>query len=86
MNESNVTSDGPPKRKDRKFITAMIGAVTVAVIVLIMFALFSDFPDSSEGEASYMPPATFGTEATRLRRFPLLPYREVSFSEAQGIG
>jgi hypothetical protein len=79
MNESNVTSDGPPKREDRKFITAMIGAVTVAVIALIIFVLFSDFPDSSEGEASYPPPATFGTEPIRLRRFPLLPYREVSY-------
>jgi hypothetical protein len=41
---------GPPKRKDRKFIGAMIGAVSALVLLLIAFVFFSDFPGSSHVE------------------------------------
>jgi hypothetical protein len=39
--------EGPPKRADRKVITAMIGGLTGLVLLLIGFVFFSDFPDGS---------------------------------------
>jgi hypothetical protein len=35
---------GPPKRLDRKFISAMIGVIAGLVLILIVFVFFSDFP------------------------------------------
>jgi hypothetical protein len=48
---------GPPKRKDRKVIGALIGAVTGFVPLLIAFVFFSDFPGGSqEGTQNVQPP------------------------------
>lgn len=55
MTENHLPS-GPPKRKDRQFITAMIGAVTVAVLALITFVFISDFPGPPEGDPAHTPP------------------------------
>ena len=50
-------TEGPPKRKDRKVIGAMIGAATGFVLLLIAFAFFSDFPGGShEGMQNAEPP------------------------------
>lgn len=40
-------TEGPPKRIDRKVISAMIGAITGLVLLLIAFVFFSDFPSGS---------------------------------------
>jgi hypothetical protein len=56
---------GPPKRKDRKVIGALIGAVTGFVPLLIAFVFFSDFPGGSqEGTQNVQPPP----EERKLRR------------------
>ena len=42
-------TEGPPKRLDRKVISAMIGAITGLVLLLIAFVFLSDFPGGSHG-------------------------------------
>jgi hypothetical protein len=49
---------GPPKTKDRRILTAIIGMMAVAVLVLIAFVALSDFPGAPEGseDKSLAPP------------------------------
>lgn len=49
---------GPPKTKDRRILTAMIGIMAVVVLVLIAFVALSDFPGAPEGseDKSLAPP------------------------------
>ena len=49
---------GPPKRKDRKILTAMIGTAAIVVLALIAFVALSDFPGAPEGseDKSLAPP------------------------------
>ena len=51
-------TEGPPKRKDRKVIGAMIGAATGLVLLLIAFVFFTDFPGGShQGTPNPAPPS-----------------------------
>jgi hypothetical protein len=57
MREKPLISSGPPKRTDRKLITAMISVATGIVLVLIAFTLLSDFPGPShDRDANPTPP------------------------------
>ena len=50
---------GPPKRRDRKVIATMIGVATTIVLILILFAVFTNFPGPPQGDTNEMeaPPA-----------------------------
>jgi hypothetical protein len=44
-----VAPTGPPKTMDRRVLAAMIGVVTVIVLLLIAFVALSDFPGPTAG-------------------------------------
>lgn len=44
-----VAPTGPPKPMDRRVLAAMIGVVTVIVLLLITFVTLSDFPGPTAG-------------------------------------
>jgi hypothetical protein len=54
MSDQIPPKTNPPKRKDRTFLTALIGGVTLVVLVLIAFVFFSDFPGEPEGNVDKM--------------------------------
>ena len=59
-------SEGPPKHKDRRFISALIGAAAGLVLVLIVFVFFSEFPGGShEGTQNPAPPPEDVVERAR---------------------
>jgi hypothetical protein len=47
-----VLNSGPPKRTDRKLVTAMVSIATGIVLALIAFAFFSDFPGPSQDKTN----------------------------------
>ena len=51
MSDQNPPEPNSPKRKNRTFLTALIGGVTLVVLVLIAFVFLSDFPGETEGSA-----------------------------------
>jgi hypothetical protein len=49
--QTSGAASGPPKRSDRKVIATMIVIATGVVLILILFALFTDFPGQPQGNA-----------------------------------